>query len=62
MLLPSGMKPFYLLLLLGLGPALGELTSDARPVPVAVSVSDVHMLDNARAAVDDRTPDTTPRT
>ncbi|HET9624627.1 MAG TPA: hypothetical protein VFP84_24840 [Kofleriaceae bacterium] len=56
------MKPFYLLLLLGLGPALGELTSDARPVPVAVSVSDVHMLDNARAAVDDRTPDTTPRT
>jgi hypothetical protein len=62
MLLLESMKPLYFLLILALGPALGELTSDARPLPVVVSVSDVHQIDNVRASADLPTTDTAPRT
>jgi hypothetical protein len=52
MLLLEDMKPLYLLLILALGPALGELTSPREPVPVTVSVSDVHQLSDLHASTD----------
>jgi hypothetical protein len=47
------MKPLFILLILALGPALGELTAPARaPIVSMTSVSDVHQLPDSRATTD----------
>ena len=47
------MKPLYILLILALGPALGELTAPpAAPIVSMTSVSDIHQLPDSHAATD----------
>lgn len=64
MLFTLGMKPLLILLILALGPALGDLTSPvpASPVVGVSSVSDVHQLpDDASASVEHPAVEHTPR-
>jgi hypothetical protein len=50
------MKPLFILLILALGPALGEMTAPVAPAPLVTvsSVTDVHQLpdDNTNASVE----------
>lgn len=49
MLFNQGMKPLLILLILALGPALGEMTAPVPPAPLVTmsSVTDVQQVPNA---------------